>query len=899
MEVIGLYKWSQLVYDAGNVPPLREFPPFVLPDSSIVARTLVTGVNALITERIIDRGYPGIVISCPDHGREAAAFCLSEAVHAAAKLERSMAFDPNSWKPGDYFSYEENFFLFQGIDEDPDIGRAISYRYAKGPVKQAIDKLPRIRKRQIGDDEVKLSRKSLSHLVHETESSPTTPQSSGLIDNLKDSFGLAEESICFCSGTSNTSVVVAPTSLLKTKFYISGRQYQLDEYLLMGYLSADSAGEPKRRGPGKTKETPSLCSFGRTDSGGCDIQSVCQYVDAGYPSRCVVVDISDPKQLDLFDIEALIDHKVPVLVFCDDLVSDSLLDLREKGFLSFDWGKDRLHSLLKTDGVKKNYLSVTQRKLVEGGLSLLVDDEKGMASKTLSNVARILQQLQNSDAFAAGEEQQSSLRDLLQMLSKALRLTEPLSPTNSGALKQRVHEDCHVLTRSFQLSRVQVDEVNEVEKALCWAFDTSTRLPKQGKATNIILQRLRDGRSVSLIKGDRLGCESAEAFWDRLLEDRGLGNLKDDFSVLTPWQALKEEPNSQEEDVVISGWFNWKTMRRLLYSGPGSYYYLCLYKGSPEVDCELENDWYLRAREYWGKLEKELGRRSDDALKKAGIEAPAIRVSEPPARHSAKQGFDTESSFDTSIDAAVELIERAWASSEEARDGETSCMARPVYFTNGQRCWLRVGGEEEGDRLYVVTDVVNGTSPKSYKKTADVLTAGDMVLRTETDGDAISAQGASHQEQFLKDVSLWRKPIDDNISLMSKDEMVRRIMRAGCTKGEMAIRSWIAGKTRIAPMDSDDWVAIGKAFGVSYTAQEIARMERAVRVARGDRISTGREITRLIVNCFIEDCRSLGASGAVHGFNSRHGLGRIDVLTVSWVGPVTLVPVTLCRVYSK
>lgn len=253
---------------------------------------------------------------------------------------------------------------------------------------------------------------------------------------------------------------------------------------------------------------------------------------------------------------------------------------------------------------------------------------------------------------------------------------------------------------------------------------------------------------------------------------------------------MKQDVTSDQEDVFVCGWFSRELMEKLVLSGLSRIYSILLYKGD---DVPLETQWYVGASRRWSAQTGKAIAAAKKTLKAIGVEPPDS-FDEVPTKDTNQRNLEP----DESISFIVERMDDERAESERAKEGEESQLARAVYFSNGRHRWLRVPDSSSqlgGDKL-VVLDGLYGNAVFYNKKTAAALHQGDIVLKMDSDDDALDELCRSSfgsYEATLQVAKSWRRPIDEAREKMSDIAIRGRIKQAGSKKTDQTILSWIRG----------------------------------------------------------------------------------------------------------
>lgn len=837
-------------------------------------------VNAAFIEKEIQEGARSIAIGICDYSREALAYSIGLSIEDALcgrnRVERSF----DDWSEGDILSLCGFNFEFKGFRENPSIGKCIAYVEKSCTTQRGLNRIRgKIQKCRAGIEPTKKRGRKLQDGINAYDV---------LSDNAKilhDSISTVDRPIILATSQSPFHNV-PPTKLNKATAIIDGEELPLNDCIKLSHINSDES--VKEFCSYGYDGNPSMISICRNEEGIADLYYALSYIEEhegdGAP-RAVVVEAPEPEVLDgMFGhLEDIIEAKIPVIVFCDERTMRNAETFDRLGFRKLLWTRESMAGLESIADATPWRLTRREECFANGTVRL----EPVKNAGDFPRIAEVLFAISDNRA-RMGDRGQQALTNLVRLFSDALKQTEMVTEEIASKRISQLDSSLKVLNDPAYDSSLSIDnlkDLNEAAALLRTALQADNQLPKEDVSYYKLRDSLDKGKRVCLVSSNQISAADSEQYWKSLFCDEGYDPSF--IRAVTPRQFLKQNCTPDDEDVFISGWFSREMMEKIVESGLSRIYSLLLYKGD---GVELETNWYLSSSNYWRRFRKVLIGQSGSSLSSIGIGNDETYMA-------ACAGLgQSEKEKDTSPSKLVESMQEDRAVQEKPSDGEEAHRARAVYFTDGSHRWLRIpdasrDSSRDGDTLIVIECF--GPGEVSYtRRTAAALYQGDIVLKTEADDDALDTlcrQGFGSYEEALKVAQLWRKPIDEAKQKIGEQAIKERILRAGSSKKEQTILSWIRGKTSIAPRSKKDISIISKAFGNCFTDDEITQIAKAARMVKGKRITSGKKLTTEIADKFVADAVKGTIEEAARDFDRKHGLGSVELLVVDYVGGSQLV----------
>lgn len=874
--------WKDYIKDAlSECTPLNISLHYENMDA--VTISTLTVVNRKIVSSLINQGATAIAIGVCDYSREALAFTVGMAIDDALRGRNQIEYDTSSWEPGDIVSLCGFNFEFVEFSEDSLFGPTITYVNQKGNSKasRGLSYIPGRVQRCL--EESKPTSKRKGSFQDGIDAYKALSENEKI---LHDSISLVDRPIIL-STSQSVFLNVPPTKLKDAMVSVGADRLSLQKCIKTGYIGPD--GVLKESCEYDFEGRPSVISICRDNEGFGDLYYALEYIENGGKPSSVVIEAPEPEAVDgMFShIEDIIAKGVPVVIFCDERTLRKAETFDQLGFSKIDWTLEALKNL-KELTASSGY-QLTHREMCSANRVVRIEPvtDPGnfpVIAKTIYGI--------NSNRMGMSEKGQQSLSSLNRLLSTALKQTEIIFEDVSSEWIDQIEAATEILCDSAYDSSLSSQEIRKLRFAaqlLRNALSANTALPKEDVAYHALRHSLANGRSVCLVTSNAISARESSDYWKEIFLEEGFNPSL--IRALTPHEFLKQECTADDEDIFVSGWFNRDTMDKLVNSALSSVYSIFLYRGDGEI--ELETDWYLNTSYFWIKHRNKLVSETKAALKSINLYDFDDAFIESDTLASSTRKKDE----DNSISKFIEIMDNERALREKASEGEESHLARPVYFTDGKHKWLRVpdASIQSGGDTLVVVEGLQTKHPEFVRKAAISLHEGDIVLRMDTDDDALEnlcKQTFGSYEETLRIAKSWRKPIDVARRYMSDTAIKDMIVKAGSKKTDQTILSWIHGDIAIAPNNQQDIAVISRAFNNAFSDEQIDRITKATKIVRGNRINTGKSISSSIVKNFIADVSRYGQEKAVKDFSKRHGLGTVELLCVDHIGKAQIVSIS-------
>ena len=873
-------EWHQFIEEC-----LRDVQPFPFEVEyealTEIKPSALTYLNLKLLERASEKGFSGIVISVCDYTREMLAFSFARALKNIRAGSSTWDFKTTFPKEGELVSAGKIIGKYLGV-KDMNDGFGLRIKLAQ----------PRGTKRKKEWITNYIALKDLPTVQPAPEdSTPTTERKTKAREAREAYSGLPSEAkrLVSLNPTVTKSVALAtssspyanipPTMLKRALLIFEDGNVDINECLKTARLVD---GDLKTSYNYEATGQPSLIVTGRTSQGFADIPGIYDYLEEGGAVDILVIEAPSAECLDEnkgFLEDIIEDYGVPVVVFCEESVLRQTPICEDLGFPVFIWGNSSISDVMRaTAGTNVTVTHREKRVTSAIGRVRTVQDEG-----EFTKVAEILYSLSDKREVLS-ERDESALLSLINVFGQALKRTEMLIESESKEYWSKVDDALGVLTESsLALTETEIVQLREACNTLKTLCRPGITLPKEDAVFEAVSHAIRNARHrVCLIVAKGASETAATEYWESTLEDMMLP--KELIRVVTPRTFLKQERAFEDEEVFISGWFRREEMERLLNSGLSNIFTVFLYKSCSDVD--LENRWYTKAESYWKRHHAVQNHKAHAGMSQLRITPPKERTSKP---------VTAARNVDDSLPGIARTITRDYAQSQRAKDEEESCAGRLVWFTSGARRWLRVN-DSGGDTLLVVTGALEDDEGEGFcRKTALALQDDDVVLRTESDDDALgeACKEFGSYEQTMALAHAWYKPIEEAKANIGRAAIIKKIQQSGCPRNRLTIANWVDDKVLIAPSERSDIEFIGKAHDSPVPDERLDAIIKAGSIILGERISSGRRLAKDIAATFVREARECGSlEEAATAFKEKHSdMGAVELLYVDYVSETEIVPV--------
>lgn len=830
-----------------------------------VCLTTIARANLALLRRALDAGYKGVIFSCPDFERESLAVTFLGALCHLICDEGEIGI--REAQGGMHAAIGD--CVLDVIEADD---RMVKIRTSRTKVDtgflRRIWQFPLVHQAR---SDAELSRMKPSEVRCESERYESIPCG---IKLLLDIIGKEVPAVGYVSSPS-PYLNEPPIHVPRGRIEVEGDEASLSRALPVTYLSP--TGKPREGFEWPFDAPPSVIVSPRSEGTGSAYRLV-EYVREGGELDFVSMNLPGPETLDtplISDIHDLAGLGVGIICFCDRWTLDAVRELKDDGFLLFDWDDCEL-------ATRASYpiLSPIQWTMRKRHHETVVEVPTGDSG--IEETKRILYENLRQAEFRTDEAWQAK-QELFRALGSAIRMTEAADKEYSLRMRRTIEASVDDIEASWSLSPTSFSALCDARDLLLKIFEEGNVLPKEEMVYDLITERISARQSVVLVV-DRSRTKWVYDYWKSELECNDYS--VDRFRVINTKDFMAESGLRGNDRVIFSGWYGRDVMDRALHSGIVADMTFVLYHGESDG---LETEWWRRANDRWHRSSDRCARETDTTLAKLGIErlrraAKAVdRAASDPVRDSNEDRDDSPTSIITEV-------ERRRLQRDVAHHGERAVTAVPIMFDNGSHVWLRADthGYGSGGRLVVINDCLTGQNDTPEHKPASAVMRGDMVLRTHSSKAYIrkaAQERLDGYEDVMEVAQRWKDPIRAARMQGLSDADIARVLsdHFGSSRNYNTIRGWVAGN-RIAPQSDADIRGIFAAFHIYIKDEDVRAIASAASRIRGQHQRTGMMAADKMVRKFIEDVEAYGLEDALAGFDERHESGNVELLTVSGIG---------------
>lgn len=511
------------------------------------------------------------------------------------------------------------------------------------------------------------------------------------------------------------------------------------------------------------------------------------------PAHMVVVEVSSPTIVEnkLDEIDQLRSMDIPLLFIADTANSFYLQDLRDRGCNLWRW--DRQHLLPLPVGNTCLSLDLHQRNCINQTIDYISVDSLEISTGITSLYAH------KSAVEEAPASQQDIMESLLSVGIMLLRKSIPLLPTEKESIRQKLISGRARLDAEMKFMDPTLFSDLQIVIGYFLASLEAELLPKADALQQVIHRN--DAMKTCVVVSDKDKDEKV-----RIAAETHLIVL-----CCSEYLASKDDRNT----AIILGWLGKDTMRKLLHSCKSANYIVFLY--------HCEQQWRKASERYWHKV---LDNNSNREM------LPDIQDSNQtqPVQQETENGVDYDD---------LEILELVLQKSRYKRCSGTRTAtdalekAVPVSFIGDYISFYR-----SGHRVLTVTGIIEKRCRTIEEKYPQELAIGDFVVLRDSQRALIQAIADQILDNSgLKDARRTASRWKDTLKVVSlftpEKELFAALRKAGCQKGNAAMRSWLMDDDMILPRDKSDLEAMALATEDAILLETIdAVFEAGIEVRR-------------------------------------------------------------------
>lgn len=669
------------------------------------------------------------------------------------------------------------------------------------------------------------------------------------------------------------SSIVNMTSIINTKELISKCKLcgqKISDILLIG--QADYEGNVRNVGAGQMGGTPAIVLAS-------DLYAIAEMARKGHPIQSIIIDGSNANAL-LSQMDALDDLMqlgVPVTCVTDIVNSFDLQPFLDRKFNLWRWDKQSITKKL----YGANQLAVDQKTefCATRELEHLVSDG--------NEISIAIQKL----SFHRGETKQFSAHmlkvfDKLSALAfSALRETVPLDETVIHPARQTLNDCSNILeSEKPYLASAIYNDYSQVVNCLKAVFTRGFSFPKH----EALAARLKaeNYSSICIVVPERSDKSRVQEYWQtwcrrKLLQTR--------VSVAYPAEYYPVQCMQYSATIVV-GWLKRAIMRKILYGFNTKVYTVLLY--------DYEKRWKNYDTARWNSA-LDISRNRE--IIERSFATDKIPVSTTRFTPSAVNPEETPNDDEYS---EIEVVLRdnkyhRYVANGGQKAADQTIEAIPVNFVGGYLAFFGTG-----HKVLTVTNIIVNDADKikeDDKVLPEHLKLGDFVVIREADHDLIKEMAdvlleRDNKAGLRKMATKWKESLEIEQLFYSADELIEKMRKAGCTRGEPTMRSWLQDDDIIAPQSIDDLKMIARVTESGVLKAKLEEVFAAAKEVRIAHMQAGTQLSRLLRQRIVN---ALDNYGDIDPFNiwepielQIDGVGTVRILKIIDIGSPVIVDKT-------
>lgn len=579
------------------------------------------------------------------------------------------------------------------------------------------------------------------------------------------------------------------------------------------FASANYEGEIKNIAPGQLAGNPAMIFTSDLYSVGAVMEQPKSRIQS------LIVDVSNSNgiqnQLDALD--NLLKKDIPIVCLTDNANSYEIECFKKRNFNIWQWNS----SNITEDLCSPSPILLSEKKLESFKnlcVEYLFDDDYDEMSMAMNELSR-----SKNDVLKASVSMTKVFEILSNLTFNAIRRITPFADTDSSGANQTLHECVEILNAEKKfISEENYKDFSNVIDVLEKVYRPNFTLPKIGLLRSRLAQITED--KVVLVISNKNDKNLAEQFW----------NKWDNNSFRKVIVMYPDEYINTRKIVgrtVIVGWLKHSIMRKIFYSGVSAKYDVLLYKCERKWQgCEIYYQQKLNACLCNKEIVKKSLSGKNEIIDVANLVVP---TNVPQTK---KNDDELEE---------IESIVRDNRIKRYAKNGSSSSQlidVIPVSFIGNYLSFYRLE-----HKIISVSRIISGDDNDAGidLKTPSELFEGDFIAVRETNRDLIKEiadkilvnQG---KNSARAEARLWKDALRIEIALGNQEDLVKKLKKNGCNKGNITIQKWLDDDNMIAPKLRDDIEAIALATENETLYEKIDQVCIAASDIRAAHIKAGR-----------------------------------------------------------
>lgn len=668
--------------------------------------------------------------------------------------------------------------------------------------------------------------------------------------------------------THMSSSIFNMTSIISTKEAIAGCRLfekKISDILLIG--QADYTGTVHNVGAGQMAGIPAIVLAS-------DMYAISAAAGNGHLIQSIIIDASDSNRIlsQMDALDELMRLGVPITCVTDIANSFDLQPFETRGFNIWRWDESSITDKLY------DATSLSSDKRIKNCANRKLEYIKVVGSEISDAIKNLLAHRSESKEQTP---QMMRLYDNLNTLAfNALRETVPFGENDIAHAHTLLNNCILTLTneRAF-LSPAAYEDYKQSINDLDKIYSSGYQLLKNKS----LAERLQSQnyKNVCIVVPERSDKKHIYDFWQTWCQQKRLRTL---VHVLYPAEYYPTGCTQFSATVVV-GWLKRAIMRKILYSFNTQQYLVLLY----DYECRWKN--YDTSK--W-----------NIALHNSGNKTIIRRSFSNDSTSISTSRFVDETTPDViniqDVDELndIELVLRENKFRQYVARGGTkpaneTTEAIPINYVGGYLTFFRTG-----HKVISATNVITQDAEKIDTVLPEHLQIGDFVVVREADRDLIKEMADivldnSGKHGLREMATKWKEALKIEQLFSTPEEIYKRLLDAGCTKGYPSVRSWLMDEDIIAPQQKQDLQYIATITGNGVISELLDQIYDAAQEVKSAHVQAGRVISVKLRSKIVE---ALENYGEIDPFNiwepiemDVDGIGIVRVLKIIDIGSPIVV----------
>ena len=598
-----------------------------------------------------------------------------------------------------------------------------------------------------------------------------------------------------------------------------------------------------------------------------DLYAVTEAIKRGVSVQSIIINLSDSNVLDsqLDVIDELSEMDFPIACICSTNSSFDLDYLNQRDYSIWRWDSSNITPALKHSSSKRTSKAI-KNCISQNVEYVCVENDK------LSNCIDVLNEYKNHINNMQNEVIDAHER----LFSLSINMLRSVNPSDFE--ERAIDNLVKCLEMLDSAKKFIAPQTYQDFQSIISTLDNCIRHrysnPKFLQLKTIISSKRY--RNICLVIPSRFDKQKTDNYWKNYILKSHLSVV---LTVMYPEEYMLAEINA--EVTIISGWLGKKHMNNILYSYRTEQYMILEYK------CE----------ERWGKSQKKNIKRILKKNSNADVLNKYFKNKlETPEEKDDEDVLTPEHYNDELDEIEIFIKENQYRQYSSTVSSGSKIEALPVSFVGGYISFFGMNHS-----VISVTGIVSQESEKiDIVKDPLKLSVGDFIAVRESDRDIITEiankilekNGKAHLHGIAR---RWKDALELETLFSTEDEIVQKLRRVGCTRGETTIKNWIShNEDYIAPKNKQDLEFIAEATEDSVLKDTLDDVFEAARIIKGTHQQAGMYLSEVVKTRISNEIERLHGIDAFNVWDpielELEGIGTIKILKIIDIGERITVP---------